>query len=236
MLNAFVRTQLKPIGFYKNGRPIYPIMGGSPEGDPGGDSGDQGGNGTGQGTGAGKPPGPDGFPVDTPVAEMSPDQQVAYWKHKARKHEDVAKSRQDYDSIKAELDRLRQDSMSESEKAIAEAKQAALAEGRTAALSEIGDKVIDAHMAALVSAGLLQKEDHDFLLETIDRSKIIRDGDVDTDKLHQIVQKFFPAGNGRGGRDPHQGRGRQQQLQMSAAEQGKAEAARRFPNRNQPTR
>lgn len=236
MLNAFVRNQLNPIGFYKSGRPIYPIQGGSegaPEG--GNDQGGQGGQG-GPGTGSGKEPGPDGFPLDTPVAEMAPEQQVAYWKHKARKHENTAKSREDYDAIKAERDRLRQQSMTESEKAVEEAKQAALAEGRTAALSDIGAKVIDAHMSALVSVERITQEQADWVLDTIDRSKIIRDGDVDTDKLHDIVQKFFPAGNGGGGRDPHQGRGRQQQLQTSAAEQGKAEAARRFQNRNQSTR
>lgn len=38
-----------------------------------------------------------GFPPETPVAEMSLEDQVKYWKHYARKHEDQVKSYRDLD-------------------------------------------------------------------------------------------------------------------------------------------
>ncbi|MBT2412630.1 DUF4355 domain-containing protein [Streptomyces sp. ISL-12] len=44
-----------------------------------------------------------GYPDNTPTADMTPEHQVAYWKHHARKHEAVAKSAPDT----AELERLR---------------------------------------------------------------------------------------------------------------------------------
>jgi hypothetical protein len=45
-----------------------------------------------------------GYPDSTPVADMTPEHQAAYWKHHARKHEAIAKAAPD----SAELERLRQ--------------------------------------------------------------------------------------------------------------------------------
>lgn len=36
--------------------------------------------------------GPDGYPLNTPVAEMSPEHQAAYWRAQARKHEKAVKA------------------------------------------------------------------------------------------------------------------------------------------------
>ncbi|HEY9524052.1 MAG TPA: hypothetical protein VIR33_12495 [Thermopolyspora sp.] len=35
--------------------------------------------------------GPDGFPLNTPVADMAPEHAAAYWRHRARKHEKAVK-------------------------------------------------------------------------------------------------------------------------------------------------
>jgi len=73
-----------------------------------------------------------GFPADTPVAEMTQDQQLAYWKHQSRKHERRADERKDYDQLKAdseELIRLRSESQTEAERALAEAREEARREG-----------------------------------------------------------------------------------------------------------
>ncbi|MGW0468347.1 hypothetical protein ACWDX6_24230 [Streptomyces sp. NPDC003027] len=45
-----------------------------------------------------------GYPDNTPTSDMTPEHQVAYWKHHARKHETAAKAAPDA----AELERLRQ--------------------------------------------------------------------------------------------------------------------------------
>src|SRR5215218_296038 len=53
------------------------------------------------------PPDPaGGFPADTPVTEMTTEQQAAYWKHQSRKHEERARSREDYDDLKAKAAKL----------------------------------------------------------------------------------------------------------------------------------
>lgn len=60
-----------------------------------------------------------GFPADTPVAEMTQEQQLAYWQHQSRKHERRASSRADYDQLKAdseELARLRAESQTDAER------------------------------------------------------------------------------------------------------------------------
>jgi hypothetical protein len=67
-----------------------------------------------------------GFPANTPVAEMTTEQQVAYWKHNARKHEKTATARADYDQLKAdsaELAQLRAANATEQDKALDEARR-----------------------------------------------------------------------------------------------------------------
>ncbi|MFD0276168.1 hypothetical protein ACFVHB_20005 [Kitasatospora sp. NPDC127111] len=48
--------------------------------------------GAGNGGGGGNPVGPNGFPENTPVAEMSHEHQAAYWRHHSRRWETVAKA------------------------------------------------------------------------------------------------------------------------------------------------
>ncbi len=52
--------------------------------------------------------GSDGFPVNTPVADMAPEHQAAYWRHHARAHEKRAKAFGQYspDQVKAMADRI----------------------------------------------------------------------------------------------------------------------------------
>ncbi|MGP3750900.1 hypothetical protein [Streptomyces sp. IBSNAI001] len=59
--------------------------------------------GAGGGGGGGVSVNEHGYPDNTPTADMTPEHQVAYWKHHARKHEAAAKSAPDA----AELERLR---------------------------------------------------------------------------------------------------------------------------------
>ncbi|MFD7776670.1 hypothetical protein [Streptomyces sp. NPDC059753] len=93
---ALSRAPQTVIGYRKDGRPIRFIGGGDGTGD---------GTGTGSaGTGSGEAVNEHGYPDGKPVAEMEPTQQVAYWKHHARKHEQRANAAPDA----AELERLRQ--------------------------------------------------------------------------------------------------------------------------------
>lgn len=124
---------LEPIYVDRHGRTIWPILGGSepaPETTPPAPP-----------TGPPAPPAPPaagdpGYPANTPVAEMTAEQQVAYWKSQSRKHEGRASERADYEAIKAERDQLKQQHMSAEEKALEEARTQAKAEGRAEALRD----------------------------------------------------------------------------------------------------
>ena len=72
------------------------------------------------------------FPANTPVKDMTPDQQAAYHQHQARKHENRVKAFGEYTpekikQLEQERDALRQGSQSDADKAI----EAAREEGRT---------------------------------------------------------------------------------------------------------
>ncbi|MFI7096438.1 hypothetical protein [Streptomyces lydicus] len=79
---ALSRAPQTVIGYRKDGRPIRFIGGGD-------GTGDNTGTGT-AATGGAPEVNEHGFPDNTPTAEMSPEHQVAYWKHHARKHEQRA--------------------------------------------------------------------------------------------------------------------------------------------------
>lgn len=67
-----------------------------------------------------------GFPASTPLEQMTVEQREAYWKDKARKHEAIAKSRSDYDQMKAdslELAALKEVNATAEEKALEDARR-----------------------------------------------------------------------------------------------------------------
>lgn len=112
-----------------------------------------------------------GFPAETPVAQMEPAEQAAYWRHQARKHEARASGRQDYDAIKAERDELKQAGESASEKAVREAREAGKAEARS--------ENTNGTVAAMIRIGLSGRLNGDALTEAL--------ADVDTINLSALV-------------------------------------------------
>jgi hypothetical protein len=134
----------------------------------------------------------DGFPANTPIAEMTAKQQAAYWKAQARKHEDRVKGMSDYDKYKDAFDeyqRLIAASQTEQEKAVAEARR----QGRAEALAETGGQLVEQWVRA-AAAGRLAEESVTALLAGLDRSRFLHDnGGVDTDKVYQFVGSIAPA-------------------------------------------
>lgn len=158
------RSNLTALGFRKDGRPIWPIRGaedappdsgGNPPADPpnpdppAGDKPDSGGK-----PGGDTPPDDKGFPESTPLAQMTAEQREAYWKHQARKHEQRARERADYDDLKAKaakLDEIEAANKSELEKE-REARQRAEEQAKTLAREKLRS---DVAAAKGVPAGLL---------------------------------------------------------------------------------
>lgn len=226
MTLAAARLSLPPlavIGYRRDGRPIRFIGGGSESPPEGGAPADDDGE---------KPSAPaaedKGYPADTPLAEMTPEQREAYWKHQARKHETRANARQDYDDIKAERDQLKQATETASDKAIREAKQAA----RLEALAEAAPRLVAAEFRA-AAKGVLTKEQVDELLEDLNTAKYLDDkGEVDVVRIERKVAAFAPSGGadgagGRQGRHADAGQGRRGPAGASKRDAGLEEARRR---------
>lgn len=96
-----------------------------------------------------------GFPDATPVADMTPEHQAAYWKHHARKHEQRANAAPDSTELEAlraaaaELATRKAAELSDTERLQAEAAQAkAEAEAAKAAAAEATAGLVRAQVAA----------------------------------------------------------------------------------------
>lgn len=112
-----------------------------------------------------------------------PAKEIEKWKNLARKHEDRAKSN---DRAAKELEALKQQTMTDVEKAAAQARS----EGRTEALIEVGAKLVDAEVRA-AAAG--RPVDVDALLEGLDRSRFLDDnGDANQTAIAAWVDRVAP--------------------------------------------
>lgn len=153
-----------------------------------------------------------GFPENTPVAEMTVEQQAAYHKHQARKHEDRSKEwSRTFEGktpaqIKAELDaaaEVKRAQMSDADKALEEARTTA----RQEAAKEFGNKLVAAEFRAALAH--VDGERRDQIIEGLNLSTYLTDsGDVDTDKVKSYAAAIAPADKGEGTRTHDYGGGR----------------------------
>ncbi|MCW2901907.1 MAG: hypothetical protein JWO67_4172 [Streptosporangiaceae bacterium] len=201
MAQQFLHPLLAPVGYRRDGRPIYPILGGS---EPP----------TQSAAPAPAPPAPaapsdKGYPDGTPLEQMNAEQREAYWKHQARKHEDRVKA---YGGLTPEqaaelrekasrADALEYDLLSDKDKAVAEAAQNA----RWAAEAEFTPRLVNAEFR-IASAGRIEAERLATILEPLDLSKFLTDsGEVDTAKVAAFVDGIAPPVTGTPAPPPRPG-------------------------------
>lgn len=172
-----------------------------------------------------------GFPADTPVAEMTAEQQVAYWKAASRKHEGRAKA---FDGLTpdelAELrdkaskhDALEHELMSDRDRAVADAKKAAE--------SELSSKFLPKLVAAEFRAAAAGKVAADKLaaaLEFADMGKFVKAGEVDAEKVAKFVESLAPSAPAAPKGPSSFGLGARTPSGSAPGDQGKAQAAKRF--------
>lgn len=232
---------MRAIGFLRSGKPVWPVMGGSqpagdpannPPADPPADSpADPPAD-----PSATDPPGSDndrGFPANTAVKDMKPEEQAAYWRFHDRRKSDTLKA---YGGITPEEavrlrdaeEQRRREGLPPNERALEDARQEAARTAQqdvasqfaTDLAEEIATRFIpDDHARTAVMAG-------------IEPSKFLKDGKFDrqgfTDHLTGL-QTAFGGGAGAGGHQPRQwgqGNGRPPSTQKQSDE-GLAEARRR---------
>jgi hypothetical protein len=180
----------KPIGHRANGAPIWPIFGAEddpanpvppPAADPP----------------PADPPADPGFPANTPLEQMNVEQREAYWKDKARKHEDRNKAfgkltpeeLADLRSKAEKHDELELELGTEADKKAAEARKAASAE----ADARYQPLLVQAKFEA-AAAGRIEPEKLATILEPLDLSKFLTtDGTPDADKVRAYVDGIAPA-------------------------------------------
>lgn len=147
------------------------------------------------------PPAPPdkGFPDNTPIAEMTIEQEAAYWKYQSRKHEQRATERADYDAIKAKADQydtLAAASQTEQERAIATAREEEATKIRAEERVKNAPLLVNAKIEA-AAAAKLTPEQLKPLLDNLDPTKFLTDtGDVDGQKVADFVASIPGASTG----------------------------------------
>lgn len=135
-----------------------------------------------------------GFPDGTPLEQMTEAQQIAYWKHQSRKHENAAKARADYDDLKAKADELAQlkaANQTEQEKALEEAREAARREGENIGAERYLKDAVMGRFQALTGKS---EDDVAKAFAHVDAHSFVTDkGDLDVDALKEFASTFGAA-------------------------------------------
>lgn len=136
------------------------------------------------------------FPEDTPTADMNEAQKAEYWRHKARKHESRYRAIGDVDKLRsdsAELARIKREGLSDTDKALADAREEGANEARAEERGKYATQLVAAEFRA-ANAGRLDGAKIQGVLEGIDPSKFLTsEGQVATDKVQQYVDGIAPA-------------------------------------------
>lgn len=138
-----------------------------------------------------------GWPADTPVKDMTPEQQAAYHAFHARKHENRVKEYGDLTpdevkKLKKDYDELKAATQSDQDKAIEEAKEEGRREVRAVLEKERAKSALEKALTG-------RNPDAGALLE-LDLSTFIKDGSVDTDAVNTWVTEHSTEGTNGGGR------------------------------------
>lgn len=136
-------------------------------------------------------PGDPGFPANTPWRDMTGEQQVAYWQHQSRKHEQRVNAMADYEQLKtkaAEYEQHLQATQTEQQRAVAEARR----QGAAEALAGANNQIVEQWVRS-AAHGRLAPESVDALLAGLNRAAFVTDGQVDTARVWSFVSSLAPA-------------------------------------------
>lgn len=136
-----------------------------------------------------------GFPDDTPVAEMPVEQQAAYWRHKARKHERRARP-DDYDDTVADAAKWRAH-QAENQTPGEAAEQAARDAGRREGAASLLHDAVRAELKA--QRPHMTTDELDEFLEDVALDNFLgSDGRLDTDRVGRLAGKLAADPNAGG--------------------------------------
>lgn len=190
------RTGLNAIGIV-NGRPVWPILGGDESDDAAAQAAAKAASDAAAAEAAAAAANDKGFPENTAVADMDAAQQAAYWKFQSRKHESrnaalgnlTTEQLTELRTKAQRADELELTLGTDTERAVASAKQQALAEAQ----AQYQPMLVKAHFLA-AAAGRVDADKLATILEPLDLSKFLAaDGTPDTAKVAAYVDGIAPA-------------------------------------------
>lgn len=170
-----------------------------------------------------------GFPADTPLAEMTTEQQLAYWKHQSRKHENNYKSLGDVETLKERAQKWadheeknkpapKTDDKSANEPLDVETlrKQIALE-----IKMEAAPELVRSQFATLIG-DRLPADKRDGILEDLDMKKYVKqDGSLDVDRIKSKAELLAPETSGTPRRTTRTHQGNRERQSGSSVQAGK---------------
>lgn len=132
-----------------------------------------------------------GYPQNTPWRDMEPEEQVNYWRAQARKHEDIAKSRADYEELKADADKYRaleEETKDDVQKAVEQARSEALAEAE----SKFSKQLFDTHFGSIANQRGLDEKQRQAVLTAVNPNQFIEGGAVKVEALTDFFDALIP--------------------------------------------
>lgn len=200
------RTGLRAVGIV-NGHPVWPVLGGDESEDAAAQAAAKATSDAAAKAAADAKAaeGDKGYPENTPVVEMTDKQQAAYYKAQARKHEDrnkaIGLTAEQVAELRAKADKhdaMERELMSDNEKKVAEASDAA----KAAARAEFLPQIVNARLEAAAAGKGISSEGLAKALEFVDATKFVAaDGSVDTAKVSEFIDGIAPA-TGNNGQQP----------------------------------
>lgn len=137
-----------------------------------------------------------GFPEGTPLAEMTESQQLNYWKHYARQHEDTAKAfkgvtPQQITDMQTELESLRDAKLSADDKALKVVRQEAAKQARAEAEAEYLPQIRAAKVQSIASQ-IVSGDKLNAFMDLVDTAKLLgEDGAVDETKVMGYLTAMY---------------------------------------------
>jgi 3-methyladenine DNA glycosylase Tag len=142
------------------------------------------------------PAGDKGFPDGTPLEQMTPEQQAAYWKHYARKHEDTVKAfkgltPQQVAEMQAKNEELEAKALTADEKALKAVRDEATKQARAQAEAEFLPQIRAAKVQAIAST-IVSGDKLTAFMDIVDPVKLLgEDGAVDETKVMGYLTAMY---------------------------------------------
>lgn len=140
-----------------------------------------------------------GFPKDTPLTEMTAEQQAAYWRNDSKKRQKILAGMSDYEQRKADSERLAEleaENATEAERALGEARR----EGENIGAERYLKNAVTAEFRALTGK---TKDEVDAVFAHVDPKSFVDDkGDIVVEKLENFAAGFGKKDDSKQHEDP----------------------------------